>query len=425
MTLERVRGTVDYLPPEMMLREEIVNTCIKIFNRYGFGPMDTPVLEKWETLTIKSGGGEEIAKETYNFKDQSGRRIGLRFDLTVPSARVLAMNPKMPMPFKRYQYGKVFRYQEVKPGRTREFYQLDIDIYGTNSLVADAECVGVAIECFKELGFKDYYVRINNRKLLQGLLNYAGVRPDRTLDAYRAIDKLDKIGIKGVRKELEKRGIRKEVIKNLLSIIKVKGKPNEILKKVSEWVPGNLGIKELEELIRYLKAMGFKDKYLIDLSLVRGLEYYTGNIFEVNAEGLNVSFAGGGRYDEMIKKFAGVEIPAVGISFGIEPIFQVLVKKKELKKSRTLVFVAPVSDKQLIKSLNIASKLRKAGLNVEVDLKNRSLTKNIEYAAKKGMKYIVIVGERDLKEGKVTIRNLITGNEKRTNIKRLPNEIRN
>ncbi len=416
MELERVRGTADYLPPEQLLRNEIVNTCIKVFEKYGFLPLDTPVLERWETLTIKSGSGEAIAKETYNFKDQGGRRLGLRFDLTVPSARVLAMNPRMPMPFKRYQYGRVFRYGEVKPGRLREFYQLDADVYGTKSLMADAECIAVAIDCFKELGFKNYEVRINNRKLLQGLMNYAGVRPDRTLQAYRAIDKLDKIGIKRLQKELEDNGISNESVKNLLRIIKIKGMPSEVLKKVKKWVPGNAGIKELKELINYLNAMGIKKGYSIDLSLVRGLDYYTGTIFEVSAKELNVSFAGGGRYDDMIQQFIGTKIPAVGISIGIEPVYQTLAKKKELKKTMTMAYVAPVSEAQLIKALSITSKLRKKGINVETDLKNRSLTKNIEYAAKKGIKYILIVGERDLKEGKVTVRNLLTGKEQRVKL---------
>ena len=412
MELERVKGTADYSPQEMVLREEIVSTIAKVLNKYGFMPLDTPVLEKWETLTVKSGGGEEIAKETYNFTDQGGRRLGLRYDLTVPSARYLAMNPKVPMPFKRYQYGKVFRYQEVKPGRLREFYQFDADIYGTESLLADAECIALATDVFKELGFKSYEIRINNKKLLQGLMNYAKVKPELVVNAYRAIDKLDKIGVSGVRKELEDKGISKESVENLLKIIEIKGGPEELIKKVEALVPGNEGIKELKELIKYLKTMNLKN-YSIDLSLVRGLEYYTGSIFEVSAEGLSVSFAGGGRYDKMISQLIGADIPAVGISFGVEPIFQTLIKKAGLKITRTQFYLAPISEDQLIEGLKIASQLRAKGLNVEVDLKNRNLSKNIEFAGKKGIKYLIIVGSKDLKEGKVTLRNLETGKEEK------------
>jgi len=414
--LERVKGTVDYLPPEQMLREEIFQKLTQIANKYGFLPMDTPILEKWETLAGKSGGGSEIKKETYNFKDQGGRQIGMRFDLTVPSARVLAMNPKMPMPFKRYQYGKIYRYQEIKPGRNREFYQFDMDTYGTESIVADAECIAMGIEAFKLFGFKEFNIRVNNRKLLKGLMGYAGVDSKKIKTALVAIDKLDKIGIPGVQKELENRGINKNSINKISKIIKIQG-TDDVLNQVEELVPGNEGIKELRELIKYLNAMKIRSGYSIDLSLVRGLEYYTGTIFEISAKGLNVSFAGGGRYDKMIENFIGTKIPAVGISYGIEPIYQVLVKKRGLKKTRTQVYIVPINEKVMKKSLGLASELRALGVNTEIDLKNRNLSKNIEYANKKGIKKLIIVGERDVKEKKVTIKNIVTGKERRIEFK--------
>lgn len=418
MNLERVRGVRDFMPKEMILREDVVEKFKKIFKKYGFLPLDTPALEKWELLSSKYAGGAAILEETYNFKDKSGRRIGLRYDLTVPIARVIAMNPDLTMPFKRYQYSKVWRYQEIKPGRLREFYQMDIDTFGTKSMLADAEVIACSIECFKELGFKKFTVRINNRKILESIVKYAGVEKKNTIKCFRAIDKLDKAGLKGVKKELKNYGIKQSSINKIMPLLKIKGSPETVFKKAKKFIRDKIGlegIKELKEIISYLDIMKTEAKYNIDLSLVRGLDYYTGPIFEVSAEGLNVSFAGGGRFDEMISKFCGKEVPAVGISFGIEPITQVLEKKQKIKQTFTKIYVIPIGNTKE-KALEITQKLRKTGISVEMDLMEKNISKNLKYINKKGIPYSLIIGPKDLRENQLTVKNMETGKEEKIDI---------
>lgn len=418
MELENVKGAIDELPERALLREKIVETLKGVFKKYGFVPINTSCLQKWETLTAKGGGGQEIKKETYNFEDNSKRRIGLRFDLTVPTARLLSENKTLTMPLKRYEYGKVWRYQEIKPGRQREFYQFDIDIFGSKSLLAETELISCAVEGFNNLGFKEFKIRLNNRKLLKELIKYSGIKDEKVIDVFRSIDKLDKIGVEGVKKELEQRGIKKEIPK-IIEVIKIQGNSDKVLKEVKKILGNeNEGVKELEELSIYLKEINIEKQCVIDLSLVRGLEYYTGIIFEISAEGLNVSFAGGGRYDTMIRQFGGKEIPAVGISFGIEPIIQVL-EKREIAGKTTKVFIALASENLKVKALKIADNLRKNNVNTEIDLTEKNLSKQFEYCNKTKIPFVVVLGEKDLKENKVTVKDMKTGKEERIELNKI------
>jgi histidyl-tRNA synthetase len=403
-----VKGTRDILPEEMILRQQVLEKIRKVFEIYGFQPIETPALEAWEALSAKGAGGEDILKESYNFEDRGGRRIGLRYDLTVPLSRVIADNPNLPLPFKRYQIEKVWRYGDIAKDRFREFLQADVDIVGSDSPLADAEIIACAIECFNALGFKKFVVRLNNRKILSEILKISEIDDEKNV--LRSIDKLDKIGTEGVKKEMEEKGISKESIKKILDFIETKGKNEDLLKKIE-----NLGegVKELKEIISYLKIMNLDSKIKIDLSLARGLDYYTGPIFEVFAEEGIGSVAGGGRYDKMIGLFLGRDVPATGISLGIERIMEVMRERKMINeiKNKTKVFVIAVNDKVRQKVLEVVQVLREKSILTDYDLRFRNLSKQLDYVNSSGIPFAIIIGEKELEKNCVKIKNMKTGKE--------------
>jgi histidyl-tRNA synthetase len=394
MELMNARGTKDFLPEQKILRQKITDVLREVFELYGYAPLETPMIERFEVLSAKYAGGAEIMKETFNFKDQGKRQLGLRYDLTVPFSRVIAMNPRLKMPFKRYQIGRVFRDGPIKLGRTREFWQCDVDIVGTKSMLADAEMVAIASEAFKKLGIK-VIIKINSRKVLDAVMKEAGVK--NVESAILTLDKLEKIGEKGVLKEYKEKGIDG---KKILKI--VKGKLD------------NEGVKELKEVEKYLKNLGVKN-YEIDYTLARGLSYYTGTVFEAVCKDFSSSLAGGGRYDNMIGSFIGKgDFPAVGISFGLEPIFE-LMKEKEGKKTVTDVYVIPIGT--LKESLKIVSELRKEGVKCDIDFNSRNISKNLNYANKMNIPYVLIIGEDEIKAKKYSLKDMIKGKEEKLNVK--------
>jgi histidyl-tRNA synthetase len=405
MELKPLKGTRDFLPEEMIIRQEVLDRIKNVFEIFGFQPLETPALESWEILSAKGAGGEEILKETYNFEDLGKKRVGLRYDLTVPLARVVASNPNLNLPFKRYQIQNVWRYGDVSKGRLREFLQADIDIVGSESMLADAEVIACAISCFNSLGFKDFLVRLNNRKILSALIKFAGIEEKKSLDVLRSLDKLEKIGEEKVKKELEEKGISKESIEKIFEFINIEKNPEKILEKNKDFEEG---IKEINEIISYLDLMGTKAKIKVDLSLARGLDYYTGPIFEVSAGKGIGSIAGGGRYDNLIEIFSGRKIPATGISLGIERIIEVMKEKKMVRKRKTKVevFVATINKEVLKKSLKIIQKLRESGIKTDFDLRERNLTRQLEYANSLGVPFVLIIGEKELKTKKFKLRNM-------------------
>ncbi|MCS7106463.1 MAG: histidine--tRNA ligase, partial [Candidatus Aenigmarchaeota archaeon] len=406
--LKPLKGTRDFLPEEMIIRQKILDRIKNTFEIFGFQPLETPAIESWEILSAKGAGGEEILRETYNFEDLGKRRIGLRYDLTVPLARVIASNPNLPLPFKRYQIQNVWRYGDVSKGRLREFLQADIDIVGSKSMLADAEVIACAVSCLNSLGFKDFLVRINNRKILSALIKFAGVEEEKAVEVFRSIDKLEKIGEENVKKELEEKGIPKDSIKKIFDFIKIDETPEKIFDKIEDlrFDEGKEGIEELKDIVFYLKQMKVDVNIKIDLSLARGLDYYTGPIFEISAEKEIGSIAGGGRYDNLIGVFAKKEIPATGISLGIERIIEVMKKRKmiEKKKVKTEVFVVTVNKEILKKSLPIIQSLREIGIKTDYDLRERNLTKQLEYANSLGIPFVLIIGEKELEEKKFKLR---------------------
>jgi histidyl-tRNA synthetase len=315
MELQLPRGMRDFSPEEKILRDEVISVLKGIFELYGFSPLETPVVERWEVLSAKYSGGEEILKETFKLTDQGGRQLGLRYDLTVPLARFVGMNPTIKRPFKRYQIGTVYRDGPIKKGRTREFYQCDADIVGSSSPLADAECVQLALDVFEKLGI-DVEVKINNRKVLYELAQAAEIPEELTEAAILSLDKLEKTGPDEVLREMTERGIARASAERFLS----GAQDREALKKGE-------GYRELEPVLSALQD----PRVVWTPSLARGLSYYTGTIYEVYAKNSSVtgSLAAGGRYDNMIGQFLGgsEKIPAVGISFGLEPILEVLKEK--------------------------------------------------------------------------------------------------
>jgi histidyl-tRNA synthetase len=412
------KGTRDWLPDEAERWQTVIDTVKKAFEKYGFRPMETPAFESFELLAAKGGIGEAVKDEIYYFKDKGGRELGLRFDLTVPLARVLANNANLPKPFKRYQIGKVWRYDNPQAGRFREFWQADVDTIGSSNMLADVECVAAVCEALEQLGFKEIKVRLNNRQLLQALFLKAGVKEKDLVEAFRSVDKMDKIGADGVKRELDGKGI---AWKGIEEIIKLRG---GVLEKIEDKYGAVEGLAELKEFLKYAKLLGI-DKYLeIDLSLVRGLEYYTGPVFEVMIGDAKLSCGGGGRYDKLIKIFGGPDLPATGISIGLNRVVGLMEEsgmfKTDLSKK---VFVASVNDFVRADAAKICQKLRKDGVIAETDLADRKLSRQMEYAAALGFAYVIIVGPKELAEKKVRLRDMKTGKEKDVPVDKVAKEV--
>jgi len=413
------RGTRDFLPEEMIKREFVINKLKKIFESYGFSPIETPAFENFELLAAKGGGGDAIKDQIYYFKDKNDRELGLRFDLTVPLARIVANNPQLSKPFKRYCIGRVWRYEEIRKDRFREFWQCDVDTVGSNSMESDTEVISVAVDSLQELGFKKFSVKLNNRKILTGLIELVKVSQEKRFDIFRAIDKLDKFGRDVVEEELKKVGLTDEQIRKLLELITLEGKPRDVIKKGENILKnikiGMEGLKELSEIVNFSKMYGFEDKIIVNFSLARGLDYYTGPIFEIiDTSGKNIgSLAGGGRYDNLIEILGGRSTPATGISLGIERIIEIMNQEKmfNLSKTNVKVYVANVNEKVKIDAVKISKKLRENNISCQTDMMNRSLKNQLEYADNMGIPFVLTVGEIELKSKNFKLKEMKTRKE--------------
>jgi histidyl-tRNA synthetase len=418
------KGVRDFLPEEAIPRKRIIERLKAIFEKYGYSPLETPAIERIDVLSAKFAGGAEIMKEIFKVEDQGGRELALRYDLTVPMAKVVGMNPNLPKPFKRYQIQPVWRDGPVKLGRYREFMQCDADVVGTKSMLADAEILAIISEFFTKLGL-GFVIRVSSRKLMNGILGYAGIKENK-MDAILSIDKLEKFGIDAFRKEMDEKGFGAKMIENVLKILELKGRNGELLEKAEKLMKDaevKEGIKELKELLEYCELMGVAIK--LDFSLARGLEYYTGPVFEVYLEKSKVtsSVAGGGRYDRMIGMFIGRgDYPATGISFGLEPIFEALKERKnEAQKTVTQALVIPIGT--LKEAIKLADKLRKDGIRTEIDLLERGISANLNYANSLGIPYVVFLGKKELAEKKVKLRDMRSGKEKMLEVSKVKSEI--
>jgi histidyl-tRNA synthetase len=416
------KGFRDFLPADMLKRDYVFSIITDTFHRFGFEPLQTPVVELSETLYGKYG--EEAENLIYNVRHGRSEKdeLSLRYDLTVPLARVVAQYENdLTFPFKRYQIAPVFRGERPQKGRYREFYQCDADIVGVANRSADAELVALKVMALKRLGFPQFSVKINHRQLLTAIGDYSGVPQDKLPDLYRSVDKFDKIGASGVEKELVERGIEADVVKRMMSLITNQqvGVGNlDYLDEILGHVPqAQASIAELREMAGYLDVLGVSsDHYAFDLTMVRGLGYYTGPIFETVITEPNLgSISGGGRYDDLIGIFRKDSLPTTGTSFGIERIL-VLMDELNLYPAHiggTVVDVlVTVMDESLrMESTRLAGELRQAGINTELVMDDKKLGKQIAHASKKGIPFVAILGEDEVKSGVVKVKKLATGDE--------------
>ncbi len=428
--LRTVRGMRDLMGPEMRVHDILVTTAVTVFQHFGYEPLDSPALELWDTLAAK--GGTEIEAETFKFKDKGDRDVGLRFDLTVPLARIVASNPHLPRPFKRYAIGKAWRYDRPQAGRYREFVQADVDIVGTNSPAADAEVVMVALEFFRRVLGEDYVIKINNRKVLRGLVETAGIHDSMSFDCFRAVDKLDKIGKEGVLAELATHGIDEVKSSHLLKAISVRGRGVSTLDKFQDLLSASEvaqeGLRELYIMAEIFDACGVSQYIEYDLSLARGLDYYTGPVFEGRClRGPDVgSIAGGGRYDSLIERFGTQSTPATGISLGIGRMIDLMMTRGKAQELTPLldVYVAPIGQDMMKYAMHVQNILIRADINCEVDLMGRSLKKILEQADSKRAALTVIVGARDIERHEVSVRDMRTKDTKQVRLENIADFVR-
>ena len=428
MKLETAKGVRDFPPEEKILRQDIVDIIRNTFERYGYNPLETPLIERFETLSAKFAAGEssDAIKEIFRFKDQGERDLGLRFELTLSFARFIGMNPQLKMPFKRYEIGRVFRDGPIKLGRYREFWQCDVDVVGSDDMSADAEMLSIVVDVFKELDL-DIVIEINNRKILNGILEFADVPKLKSEQTMIVIDKLKKIGKDNVKKELKELKLNDDSIKKILSLISIEGTNDQILNSLRKKLDNDIfkeGFEEMSQLLKYLKEFNVKVKFLP--SLARGLAYYTGPVYEVYLKNSKItsSVVGGGRWDEMIGKFLGKgKYPATGLSFGLEPITEALkIKNKKLKKSVTQVYIIPIKTRK--ECIKVAQELRKINIKKDMPLSDKGLSKCLDYANSFGIPYVIIVGEDEIKMKKVKLKDMKTGKEKLCSIENIGKEIK-
>ena len=418
MELQLPKGTRDFSPEEKIAANKIVDTLKEVFELYGYAPLETPIFERFDVLASKYAGGTEILKETFRLKDQGSRDLGLRYDLTVPLARYVGMNPTTKMPFKRYQIGEVFRDGPVATARYRQFTQCDVDIVGSSSMAIDAEIISLIYTAFCKFDM-EVIIKVNNRKLLNDVLDYCGIEKEKQESAILSIDKLEKFGMSLVKNELKTQKIDEQKINKLLDIINVNGDNEQKISQFKKILKNSSGLNEIEQMLNYLKNINLEAEF--DVSLARGLSYYTGTVIEAFLKKGNVksSVCAGGRYDSMIGAFLGKgNYPTVGVSFGVDRIYDALLEKQVIKqKTNTKVYVIPI--KTLNESMKITQQLRDAGMNADMDSMEKGPSKNLEYVNSLGIPYVIFVGKKELEEGKLKLRDMKSGKEEMMNIDEL------
>ena len=398
------RGFRDFPPPFMILRKRVLSKIEEVFKRYGFDPFETPVLEYWETVKGKLGEEAET-RLMFIFPDFLSKEwYTLRYELTFPLARYMAMHPETPLPFKRYHIGRVWRHEEPQRGRYREFWQCDADIVGSPYPEADAEVVKLNMEVMRAFDFEDFTVKVNDRRLLTGIFEEElGIT--NPIPVYRSIDKLDKVGERGVRSDLLSKGMHELLVDKIMDLISRRGKFDEIAESMRGMAneKAQEALKHLEELFSIVED----DRLVFDLSLVRGLEYYTGPVFETTVREPKIgSLAGGGRYDKLIGLYSGKDVPATGVSVGVERLIDAGLELGIFdlgEKSYIQVFVVSVRRESWRYAWRVAEVLRGAGFYVSLDLMRRSQSSQREYARKLGTKVIAFVGPKEEESGTVTL----------------------
>lgn len=416
--VQNIKGMRDHLPQAMLLRQHIVETARRVSERHGFEPLQTPVVEYAEVLEGKLGDDEKLI---YRFEDQGGRRLALRYDQTVPLARVVAQYAgQLAFPWRRYAYGPSYRGERPARGRYREFYQFDADIVGSASPLADAEIVAVLSETLEALGFPGFTTMLNHRQVIGGIARASGLDEAAAGGVYRAIDKFDRLGPDGVRDELLRTGVAPEAAAQILALVQLDGDPRDVLEELS----GRLGEDEraaaaLENLRRIIVALDelgvAPERYRVAPRLARGLSYYTGLVFEASTphwpEG---SLLGGGRYDELIGQFAGRPIPTVGLAFGVDRLHDVMEELGLGPRPATtaVAFVTLFGPEQAAAGLALARELRAGGVNTVVSLETGGLGRQLKEADRKGVRYALVLGPDELARGEVVVKDLRAGTQR-------------
>ncbi len=428
------RGMRDILPEKMIRRQYVIDTIQSVFEEFGFEPLQTPAMELNETLQGKYGAdAERLMYQASHGK--SKEKLALRYDLSVPLCRVVAMHRDLIKPFKRYQIAPVWRADRPQRGRYREFYQCDADTVGSSSVIADAETLNVIHEILTRLGFRQFTTHINNRKILTGIGEFAGV-PDALLPGlYRSIDKLEKIGLRGVRRELQSQEIPEDVVDRLLDLLQISGDNKAILSDLAASLQGHPtaleGIAELEKIVSYLETLGIPEqRCAVKFAMVRGLEYYTGPIYETTiVEPPRPSITGGGRFDNLIGMFQKESLPATGTTIGIERIIDAMEEldmfPPQVRRTVCEVLISQFDESTIHACLRLGKELRSRGINVELSHEALPLGKQIRYADKKGIPFVAILGPDELEKSQVTIKNLAARQQKTVDIEKASQVIRN
>ena len=432
VTPKTLPGFLELLPKEQILFNELMDKIRHSYEKFGFLPLDTPILELSEVLLAKAGG--ETEKQIYRFT-KGENDLSLRFDLTVPLAKYVAeYYHDLSFPFRRYQIGKVYRGEKPQKGRFREFYQCDIDVINENelSIATDAEMPSIIYHTFQELGFGDFTIFINNRKILNGLFASLSLDKEAT-EILRVIDKIDKIGEQTVKKELLTLNIPENKVDKILEFIQIQGTTEEKIEKLKQLNIQNemfqKGLEELVEVIKYIPLYGVpKENFKIDLKIARGLDYYTGTVYETflnNYRELG-SICSGGRYENLADYYTDKKLCGVGISIGLSRLFYKLNEMgliEAKKKTTAEVLILPMDDK-LDYSLEVGTKLREKGINTEVYLENKKIKAKMKYADRLGIKYTIVIGEEERQEEKVTLKNMETGEQEKLTIEQAIEKIK-
>jgi histidyl-tRNA synthetase len=412
-------GFRDFLPEMMMPREKLIEITKRVYRSYGFAPIDTPCLEYLEILTGK--GSEETDKQLYRFRDHGNREVGLRFDLTVPFARFAAQHiNELGTPFKRYHIGTVWRGERSQAGRYREFMQCDFDTIGTTSIVADIETGLVIYDLMRAIGFNDFAIRVNNRRLLNGLLAKLNLTGS-AVAILRALDKLQKEGAEKVIEEMTKNSDANPASAGeILDMASIAGTNDQIIEKLGPVVQGNeiaeQGLDELKQLLQGVRAAGANESnFRIDVSIARGLDYYTGTIFETFLNDLPSigSVCSGGRYDNLAETYTKQTLPGIGASLGLDRLLAAMESLNLLPKARTPadVMIVYFSEGRINDYLAIAAKLRNAGIGVELYLEAKKMVQQLKYANRKGFQAVLVAGDNEFATGKIQVKWMVSGEQ--------------
>ncbi len=431
MEFQELKGIKEYLPEEQEVREYITDILKTNFKKYGFKPLETSILEDFAIASSKYAGGEEILKETYKLTDQGERKLCLRYELTFKLGKLIALNPTLRMPLKRYEIGKVFRDGPVKTGRLREFTQCDVDVVGVKNLALEAEFIAMSFDIFNNLNLP-INIQINNRKLLFGLFEACNIPEKEFINTALSLDKLEKIGEKDVRKELNEI-LNEDSIDALFELLNACNSLNNNSKKL-EFLKTKCqnklfleGYNELNEIFSYAKDLGIKENFYFIPTLSRGLGYYTGPMWEVYLQKSKIksSVAAGGRWDSMIQKFleSDREYPASGMTFGLDVIYTALkednIKLNDFQKTPK-VLIIPLD--KLNTCLELATELRNNNISASIAYDDK-LSKALDYANKELIEYIIVVGKKEIETKLFGLKNMLSGETKNLNLKEMINEL--